>query len=327
MQEICKRKESEEIFMKLIDFIMMVKKRKKLFLFSIVISFVAMLIFTVFLNNVDYQISATIKLDGNVLLTSSTMENKSDKIYNQVELKLKELDDQSAVEYIQNNKNFYDDSKIIDYSQVVTDINSSEFMYAQINSYSFKQYLIEKDIISNFKQINIVEQTESLNIRVTADSTQKTEKTFNKVLEAIPMYVQKVINEKVEVANKSIKSSIKNDEKQIDELINKYDDLKKNTEFANIKDLNNGVEILNSLSRVSYNINENNSISSKFDRLLSSDIKPYLILKRADLTGLKLSKTLLSYIIIEVISSILVGFLVAFIAECHSRVKMLSKKQ
>ncbi|MEG0691939.1 MAG: hypothetical protein RR444_02530 [Oscillospiraceae bacterium] len=309
--------------MKLFDFMLLVKKRKKLVFSVISISFVAMLLFTVFLNKVDYEISATVKFDGNVLLITNNAPAINDKNFNRIDLKLNELDDKSALEYVQNNKNLFDDVNMVDYQQVVLKLNSNEFMNSAVNSYSFKSYLVDNHIITGFEQINIVEQTESLSIRVIADSEKKTKEIYDAVLTAMPNYVAKIMEKKIETANVAIKASIDTDQAEADRLVNEYAQLKKTTGFTDIVNLNKGIEILNKLSSLSHNINANGDVVDKFERLLSNEIAPDLVIKSADFSGLKLTKTLVTYVIIEIIASILIAFLAVFITECYSKAKMI----
>ncbi|MFZ2538108.1 MAG: hypothetical protein WAX04_04330 [Oscillospiraceae bacterium] len=304
---------------------LLMKKRKKLVFSVVSISFIAMLLFTIFFNHVDYEISSTFKLEGNILLTTSGIITTNEKNFNTIDLKLNQLDDKSAMEYVQNNKNFFDEVNMVDYQQVIFNLNSKEFTNSEINSYSFKLYLADRNIITGFEQVNIVEQNEALTIRVTSDTAKKTKEIYDNIIACMPTYIEDRIKQKVATANTALKNSITSDQNQADRLINQYAALKKNTGLADIVNLNKGIGILNSLSSLSHDINVNSSVANKFERLLSNEIAPELVIKNADFSGLKLTKTLISYTIIEIIASILIGFLAVFIAECYTKSKKIIK--
>ncbi len=312
--------------MKLFDFISLMKKRKKLVFSIIFISFVAMLLFTMFFNNVDYEISSTFKLDANILLTTNATASTNEKSINRIELKLNELDDKSAIEYVQNNKSLVDQSNMLDYQQVIFKLNSKEYMNSEITSHLFKSNLVDQKIITGFEQINIVEQSETLTLRVTADTAKKTTETYDNIIAYMPRYIEERIKHKVGVANDAIKTSITSDQANADGLINEYAALKKSTGFIDIINLNKGIEMLNSLSGLSNNINANSNVANRFERLLSSEIPPELVIKSVDFSGLKLTKVLIPYIIIEIIASVLIGFLAVFVIESYTQSKKIANR-
>ena len=311
--------------MKLLDFLVMIKKRKIVFLGVMLAVFVGMAVFTVFFNKVSYDISATIKLDGNEMLITGTETMINDKYLNSIEAQLRGLDDQAAMEYVENRKHFYDDTSMVNYQEVMLKLNSVEYANAIVNSYSFKLHLVEQGVIQKPQQINIVAQTESLSIRITAQNSAQTQEIYDAVLTEIPRYVAIILSGKIEQVSLGLTQMVDHDKAEIEQLLIEYAQVRSEPEFTEIENISKGVELLNRISRLSHDVEINNSVAHQFERLLTNDISPEVIVEKVNLDGLKITETLVTYIIVEFIASILIGLLVVFLCECSYQAKKIVK--
>ena len=188
-------------------------------------------------------------------------------------------------------------------------LNSTKFLYSTVNSYKFKEYLKNKKIIEEVSQINIVEETETLNIKVSDINSAKIKNTYTKVINEIPTYISNEISLKIEQANNILKTNIKNEQNTVNGLIEKYINLKKTNSFSDILKLNEGIEVLNSISNLSYSINMNDSIITKFDNLIENPISPNLTIVKTDFSG----TNVLNVYIIFINYNLIIHFLYIYI--------------
>jgi hypothetical protein len=307
--------------MNLLDLVILILKRKRTLIYAFLLSFILMVSYTCFISPIKYETVSDIKIDGNILFSTNNNITSVTKISNQVKLDLSEIDDIAAVEYIQNNKNFYKETGLIDYQGVISNLNSTKFLYSTVNSYKFKEYLKNKKIIEEVSQINIVEETETLNIKVSDINSAKIKNTYTKVINEIPTYISNEISLKIEQANNILKTNIKNEQNTVNGLIEKYINLKKTNSFSDILKLNEGIEVLNSISNLSYSINMNDSIITKFDNLIENPISPNLTIVKTDFSGTNVLNVYIIYLIIELISALLLSLIVIFVSEYFIKTK------
>jgi hypothetical protein len=301
--------------MNMLDVIIIILKRRKTFLYTITISLILMIIYTFFISPINYEVVSDVKIDGNILFSTNNNITSVNNISNQVKVDLVKIDDFEAVEYIQNNKNFFKDTGMFDFQSVINNLNSTKFLHSLINSNNFLHYLKNKNIIENINQVNIVMNAETLNIKITDTDKDKIKKTYISVLNEIPVYILEEVKLKIEQANNILKTNINNEQIKVDRLIEEYNLLKKQSNFNDIRKLNQGIEVLNSISNYSYNININYSISSKFDGLIENPIEPNITVIKTDYSGTELLNVYIIYIIIQLLSSLLLGLIFVFASE------------
>lgn len=312
--------------MKLSDFMTFIKNRIKLFLWAAAVAFVLMLCFTLFLNGISYEVTATLKIDSSILLSPGTQNMEGEKTFNRITLNTDKLDDKAAMEYVQSNKDFFNSAPMIDYNEVVTKVSERSFLNKTLNSVSFKRYLKDNSIMSHDVFITVAEQTDTLSVRVHGKSKTAVKNAYDDIIKVIPSYISDAVSAKLSETKKAVDSAVAADQAQADDVINEYMSLKFDTNFAKTSDYNKSLELLNKLSALSYSTNQNSALSNRLNNLLSNDISPDVVVKSEDTSGLKLTTTLVPYVIIEVIAALLLALLVVFVTALAKPKQLSSDK-
>lgn len=300
--------------MRLSDFVELIRRRKKLLLISAGIAFLCMLLFTLLLNNISYEITATIRLDSSILLSSGTA-TQGEKTYNRVVLPMDKLDDRAAMEYVQQNKDFFSEPGMVDYNELIITLSDKSFINKNLNSVDFRVFLRESGIADAMDSVSMVEQTDSLSVRVHGEDKDRVLKNYNSLLEIMPAYVDDAVHEKLAETVSALEAAIDTDRAQADETIAQYAALKAKTGFDNAVDYNEGLELLNRLSALSHNVNQNAALANRLQTLSTNSLSPDMAIKNEDLSGLRLKNLLLPYLIIEFVAAVLLGLAIIFLTE------------
>lgn len=313
--------------MKLTDFLIIAQSKKKLLIITSVVTAALLLVPTVFMSINSRSITAGLKLESSMMLSAPetpTIDSGYSLSVAPV-IPSDKLDDKAAVDYLQNSKSQWKSSGLIDYSALTQKVSDKAFINSVISSSEFKSYLKTEGVIQNNGQLSIVEQSDTLSIKLSGDDSDTIMSSYEKLLELIPPYVDSAIKQRLTTASNGLQSAVSSDTVRIDGLIAEYTALKTETTFADMVSYNKGLTILNSVSVLSGNVSANSDTLQKLSAIQQNDLSPDIQVKSFSDSGLSPIKSLIPYLIIELLAALLIGCLAVFLSALFAKAKAGSR--
>lgn len=309
--------------MKLTDFFFIASSKKKLLIITTIITALVLIVPTILLLLASRSLSASLRIQSSILLLtpSTTTTDSGYSLSVSPILPADRLDDKAAVDYLQNNKAYWKNSGITDYASLAQKVSDQAFINSIVNSSDFKNHLKNDPAFQNHISISIVEQNDSISVKLSGRDADDVLASYNKMRELLPAYLNTAIKNTLTTATEGLTAIVSNDSLRVDQLLGEYSALKAETGFTDIVSYNKATAILNSVSAISGNISANTDTLQKLTSVLNNNLSPTVLVKSYSDQGLSPTKSMVPYLIIELIAALLIGCLVVFLSAFSAKVK------